>query len=212
MPPEQSSGKAGARPCSPLSSIPERLRVKHPNFMFSVERSPAISTSTSTGTVNTPYGGSLVDLTVSPERGTQMKAAAKDYASLTLDERGLCDLELLSVGGFSPLRGFMGKADYDRVVGEMRLSDGTLWPLPVTLPVTPGDDVKEGKTLALRDVYGNLLAFLHIEEIYAADKEREAELAYGSLDKKAPRRGPSRPPARLLRGGQARGDPHPAPL
>ena len=115
-----------------------------------------------------------------------MKATAKDHASLTLDERGLCDLELLSVGGFSPLRGFMGKADYDRVVAEMRLADGTLWPLPVTLPVTPGHGVKEGKTLALRDVYGNLLAFLHVEEIYPIDKEREAELAYGSLDKKHP--------------------------
>ena len=95
-----------------------------------------------------------------------MKATAKDFASLTLDERGLCDLELLAVGGFSPLQGFLGKADYERVVGEMRLADGTLWPLPVTLPVTPGDGIAEGKPLALRDVYGNLLAFLHVEEIY----------------------------------------------
>ena len=67
-----------------------------------------------------------------------MKATAKDFASLTLDERGLCDLELLAVGGFSPLKSFMNKADYERVVAEMRLADGTLWPLPVTLPVTPG--------------------------------------------------------------------------
>ena len=74
-----------------------------------------------------------------------MKATAKDLASLTLDERGLCDLELLSVGGFSPLAEFLGKADYERVVGEMRLADGTLWPLPVTLPVTPGDGVAEGQ-------------------------------------------------------------------
>ena len=164
----------------------DRVRVRHWIILFSVERSPAISTSPSTGSLNSPYGGSLVDLTVSPERATEMKATAKDHASLTLDERGLCDLELLSVGGFSPLRGFMGKADYDRVVGEMRLSDGTLWPLPVTLPVTPGDDVKVGKVLALRDIYENLLAFLHIEEIFDADKKQEAQLAYGSLDKKHP--------------------------
>ncbi len=71
----------------------------------------------------------------------------------------------------------MGKADYDRVVAEMRLADGTLWPLPVTLPVTPGDGVAEGKPLALRDVYGNLLAFLHVEEIYLADKERGSRAA-----------------------------------
>ena len=136
--------------------------------------------------LNSPYGGSLVDLVVSPERAAEMKATAKDLASLTLDERGLCDLELLGVGGFSPLAGFLGKADYERVVAEMRLADGTLWPLPVTLPVTPGDGVAEGKPLALRDVYGNLLAFLHVEEIYPIDKNREAEHAYGSLDAKHP--------------------------
>jgi sulfate adenylyltransferase len=125
-------------------------------------------------------------LIVGPERSAEMKATAKDHASLTLDERSLCDLELLSVGGFSPLRGFMGKADYESVVGEMRLKDGTLWPLPVSLPVTPGKGVDEGKPLALRDVYGNLLAFLHVEEIYPVDKNQEAKNAYGSVDKKHP--------------------------
>src|SRR5205823_4459428 len=111
---------------------------------------------------------------------------AKDHASLTLDERGLCDLELLAVGGFSPLVGFLGKADYERVVAEMRLADGTFWPLPVTLPVKPGDGVAEGKTLALRDVYGNLLAFLHVDEVYAFDKGAEARGAYGTTDAKHP--------------------------
>ncbi|MFO0888595.1 MAG: bifunctional sulfate adenylyltransferase/adenylylsulfate kinase [Isosphaeraceae bacterium] len=136
--------------------------------------------------MNPPYGGTLVDLIAAPERSSEMKATAKDHASLTLDERGLCDLELLAVGGFSPLKGFLGKADYDRVVGEMRLADGTLWPLPVTLPVTPGNGVEEGKSLALRDVYGNLLAFLHVEEIYPVDKDREAQHAYGSKDARHP--------------------------
>jgi sulfate adenylyltransferase len=111
-----------------------------------------------------------------------MKATAKDFADLTLDDRGLCDLELLAVGAFSPLQSFLGKVDYDRVVGEMRLRDGTLWPLPVTLPVTPGNGVSEGKPLALRDVYGNLLAFLHVTEIFKPDKQLEARRAYGSLD------------------------------
>jgi len=115
-----------------------------------------------------------------------MKAAAKDFASLTLDDRAICDLEQLSVGGFSPLKTFMGKADYDRVVREQRLADGTLWPLPIVLPVTPGEGVALGETLALRDVYGNLLAFLHIDEIYEPDKKAEAELAYGTLGAKHP--------------------------
>ncbi len=136
--------------------------------------------------MKTPYGGTLIDLTVDVARAAEMKATAKDFASLTLDERGLCDLELLAVGGFSPLKGFLGKADYERVVAEMRLADGTLWPLPITLPVTPGNGVEEGKPLALRDVYGNLLAFLHIEEIYAYDKEAEGRGAYGITDAQHP--------------------------
>jgi len=136
--------------------------------------------------LNTPYGGTLVDLTVDPARADEMKASSKDVASLTLDERGLCDLELLAVGAFSPLRSFLGKADYDRVVAEGRLADGTLWPLPVTLPVKPGNGVEVGKPLALRDVYGNLLAFLHVEEIYPFDKEVEAKGTYGTTDPKHP--------------------------
>src|SRR3954464_13326905 len=131
-------------------------------------RRTAISTTTSRAGqgLNTPYGGSLVDLVADEARAAEMRATSKDFASLTLDERGLCDLELLATGGFSPLEGFLGRADYERVVGEMRLADGTLWPLPITLPVTPGEVVEVGKALALRDVYGNLLAFLHIEEIF----------------------------------------------
>ena len=106
--------------------------------------------------------------------------------SVTLDERGLCDLELLAVGGFSPLKGFLGQKDYERVVAEKRLADGTLWPLPVTLPVDPASGVAVGKPLALRDVYGNLLAFMHVEEIYKYDKEAEAKGAYGSTGRQTP--------------------------
>jgi sulfate adenylyltransferase len=124
----------------------------------------------------------LVDLIVDEDRAAQMKATAKDFASLTLDERCLCDLELLAVGGFSPLPTFLNKSDYERVVGEKQLANGTLWPLPVVLPVTPGDGIDVGKTVGLRDVYGNLLAFIHIEEIYTYDKENEARHAYGSVD------------------------------
>lgn len=95
-----------------------------------------------------------------------MKGESGDLASVTLDERGVCDLELLAVGAFSPLRGFMGRADYERVIAEMRLADGTLWPIPIVLPVEPGEGVAEGKALAIRDVFGNLLAFLHVEELF----------------------------------------------
>ncbi len=136
--------------------------------------------------LNPPYGGILVNLLVDSARAAEMKATAKDHASVTLDERPLCDLELLAEGAFSPLKGFLGKADYNRVLEEQRLVDGTLWPLPIVLPVKPGEGIAEGKTLALRDVYGNLLAFLHVEEIYAIDKDRESKLAYGSTDSRHP--------------------------
>ncbi len=111
-----------------------------------------------------------------------MKATARDHASLTLDERGLCDLEQLAVGGYSPLTGFLGRADVERVLREQRLIDGTFWPLPITLPVTPGEGIAEGRTLALRDVYGNLLAFLHIDELFAVDRSEEARALFGTTD------------------------------
>lgn len=162
--------------------------VLRPHLGLELEGSSTISAPTSpsqTG-LNPPYGGALVDLLTDEARAAEMKATAKDFASLTLDERGLCDLELLAVGAYSPLRGFLGRADYERVVAEMRLADGTLWPLPVTLPVTPGNGIEVGKPLALRDVYGNLLAFLHIEEIYEYDKDAEARGTYGTADASHP--------------------------
>ncbi|WP_435022389.1 adenylyl-sulfate kinase [Tundrisphaera sp. TA3] len=121
-----------------------------------------------------PYGGTLVDLLVDDARASEMKARSQGLASLTLDEAALCDLELLAVGAFSPLRGFMGEADYRRVVAESRLADGTFWPVPIALPVDPGAGAEVGKPLALRDVYGNLLAFLHVEEIYPAETSGDA--------------------------------------
>ena len=165
------------------ANLPSRSRLPRPPQA----RSRAIPASTLKAPgLNTPYGGTLVNLIVSDARAAEMKNAAKDHAAITLDERGLCDLELLATGAFSPLRTFMGKADYDRVVKEQRLADGTLWPLPVTLPVTPAEGIAAGKTLALRDVYGNLLAFLHVDEVYAPDKAAEAVGAYGTDDAKHP--------------------------
>ena len=77
-----------------------------------------------------PHGGTLVDLMAGPERAEELKKASRDWPSLDLDARQLCDLELLLNGGFSPLTGFMTRADYEPVVEDMRLADGTLWPIP----------------------------------------------------------------------------------
>src|SRR5258707_11452353 len=82
-----------------------------------------------------PYGGELVDLFVAPDEEASLRDRAVALPSVQLSERSLCDLELLATGAFSPLHSFLGQADYRRVLAEMRLADGTLFPIPITLPV-----------------------------------------------------------------------------
>jgi len=134
----------------------------------------------------TPHGGSLKELIVSPERQVELKSASRDWPSWDLTPRQLCDLELLMNGGFSPLTGFMGKADFDGVVADMRLADGTLWPIPITLdvPETTARDLRDGSMLALRDPEGVMLAALRVEEVFQPDREAEAKAVFGtdSLD------------------------------
>lgn len=86
------------------------------------------------------------------------------------------------MGGYSPLTSFMGQADYEVLQNEMRLADGTFWPVPVTLPVNRSADVTVGQPLALRDVYGNLLGLLHVEEIYETDQARLTVNVAGPLE------------------------------
>ncbi|HKQ50804.1 MAG TPA: hypothetical protein VJT74_00445, partial [Pyrinomonadaceae bacterium] len=81
-----------------------------------------------------PYGGELVDLVVRGEERDELWNRAASLPRLQLSARSVCDLELLATGGFSPLKRFMNQADYDRVLEEMRLADGTLFPIPITLP------------------------------------------------------------------------------
>jgi sulfate adenylyltransferase len=112
-----------------------------------------------------PHGGELVDLLVDDTRAAAMKEASKEWPEWDLTERQVCDLELLTNGGFSPLRGFLNQDDYESVCSQMRLVDGTLWPMPITLDVTEelGDSLTVGATLALRDGEGVMLAALHVE-------------------------------------------------
>ena len=83
-----------------------------------------------------PHGGALVNLFAGDDRRAALRAESRDWPSHDLTPRQLCDLELLVSGGFSPLTGFLGRRDYDRVCAEMRLGGGTLWPVPITLDVT----------------------------------------------------------------------------
>jgi sulfate adenylyltransferase len=92
--------------------------------------------STSSSHLIPPHGGELVDLVAQPETVNELKARSREWPSWDLSARQLCDLELLLSGGFSPLRGFMNRADYEGVCQNMKLASGLLWPMPITLDVT----------------------------------------------------------------------------
>ncbi|UWQ21359.1 bifunctional sulfate adenylyltransferase/adenylylsulfate kinase [Jannaschia sp. W003] len=133
---------------------------------------------------NAPNLVPIPELYVSWDSAQKLKHEAGALASWDLNPRQVCDLELLMNGGFAPLTGFLGEADYDRVVEEMRLEDGTLWPMPITLDVseTFADGIEEGTDIALRDAEGVILAILSVTDKWSPDKHREAEKVYGADD------------------------------
>jgi len=135
-----------------------------------------------------PHGGALVDLLAAPERAAELKATSRDWPSWDLTPRQFCDLELLLNGAFSPLAGFMGRADHDAVARTMRLADGTLWPIPITLdvPRETAENLAEGRSLALRDPEGVMLAVLHVDELWEPDREAAAAAVFGTVDRKHP--------------------------
>lgn len=135
-----------------------------------------------------PHGGHLVDLSVIASRAAEIKEQSRDWPSWDLTPRQLCDLELLCNGGFSPLSGFLGKADYESVCNSMRLANGTLWPIPVTLDVTKefAEKVSRGSQIALRDAEGVMLAVLHVEDVWEADRKSEAERVFGTTSVEHP--------------------------
>ena len=135
-----------------------------------------------------PHGGALVDLFASEDRCAELKAESRDWPSLDLAPRQLCDLELLVSGGFSPLHGFLRQRDYDRVCKQMRLHDGTLWPVPTTLdvPESLASSLSPGSRLALRDEEGVMLAVLDVEDIWQPDREAEAAAVFGTTNSEHP--------------------------
>ena len=133
-----------------------------------------------------PYKTDLVDLVVSGDERERLVARAKTFPSLQLSDRSRCDLELLATGGFTPLTRFMGRADYEGVLREMRLRDGTLWPIPITLPAPEGLRGRIGSDLALRSARNELIAVMTLEEAYPWDLEREARAVAGRADPRHP--------------------------
>ncbi|NOY52988.1 MAG: bifunctional sulfate adenylyltransferase/adenylylsulfate kinase [Deltaproteobacteria bacterium] len=132
--------------------------------------------------VNEPYGETLINLLENPDRVRELNELGKTIPSHTLTHRQICDLELLLNGGLSPLRGFMLREEYESVLEEMRLDDGKLWPVPITLDVPDAlaAQVEPGGELALRDSEGFMVAVLRVESRWKADREKEAKLLFGT--------------------------------
>ena len=130
----------------------------------------------------------IPELFVSYESATKLKQEAADLVSLDLTPRQICDIELLMNGGFNPLKGFLGEADYNGVVENMRLADGTLWPMPVTLDVSDGfaAELALGQDIALRDQEGVILATMTVTDRWTPDKAREAQRVFGADDSAHP--------------------------
>ena len=135
-----------------------------------------------------PHGGTLVDLLASDARVAELKEASRDWPSWDLTDRQVCDLELLLNGAFSPLQGFMGCRDYEAVRDDLHLTDGTLWPIPITLDVTPelAETLSPGDRLALRDPEGVMLAVLTIDDLWEPDRALEAKRVFGTENTEHP--------------------------
>ena len=124
--------------------------------------------------LNPPYGGQLIDLVVEGAEREDLARRAGEGPTLQLSPRAMCDLELLATGGFSPLDRFMSKADYDGVLNNMRLANGLIWSIPITLPVAQLEGIAEGREIALRNANNNLIAWMRVDEIFEADPHVEA--------------------------------------
>jgi sulfate adenylyltransferase len=143
----------------------------------------------STSHLIAPHGGELINLIVEPSHAAELKNHSKEWPSWDLTGRQVCDVELLLSGGFSPLRGFMNRADYEGVCHNLRLSNGLIWPMPITLDVSEdfAKTLKPGSSkVALRDPEGVMLAVLHVEDVWQPDRAAEAKSVFGSTSKAHP--------------------------
>jgi sulfate adenylyltransferase len=137
-------------------------------------------------TLIAPYGGKMVDLVVTGEERKELLDRSSHLPSVQISARSLCDLELLATGAFSPLDRFMGKADYERVLTEMRLKNGTLFPIPVCLPLDESALPQYGDEITLSDARNNTIAIMQLEEVFHYDPQREVRLVLGTTDPRHP--------------------------
>jgi sulfate adenylyltransferase len=133
-----------------------------------------------------PYGGTLVDLVARGDEREALIEHSVGLRSVQLSSRSLCDIELLATGAFSPLDRFMGRAALQSVVRDMRLPDGSLWPMPVALPVADAARPAEGAEIALRSPHNDLVAVMRVDEVFPRDFVFEAEGVFRTTDPRHP--------------------------
>ena len=135
-----------------------------------------------------PHGCELINRVVEGEERERLINEASSYKSITLNPWGISDLELIGIGGFSPLTGFMNKADYTKVVEDTHLENWLVWSIPITLPVSEeeANQLEIGDDIALYGEDGELYGTLKLEEKYTYDKEKEAKLVYGTTEEQHP--------------------------
>ena len=131
----------------------------------------------------TPHGGTLVNREVTGRGRDQLMRAASEFPKLQLNARQISDLMMIATGAYSPIDGFMGEADYKSVVANMRLANGVVWPLPITLAVS-GEEAKRLRVKKDVALYHDhlLVGVLHLSEKYSYGKMRQAELVYRTTD------------------------------
>lgn len=131
-----------------------------------------------------PHGGQLINRQVEGNEKEQLIEAAQTFPKITLNPWSISDLELIAIGGFSPLTGFLGQKDYESVVDNLRLENGLVWSIPITLPVTEeeADELEIGDDVALYGEDGHLYGVIKLEEKYTYDKAKEAQNVYGTTE------------------------------
>lgn len=140
-----------------------------------------------TGTI-APHGGTLVSRIAAEGEREEWLRRAKELPGWQISTVTLSDLECIATGVFSPLTGFLGEEDYLSVRDRMRLADGTVWPLPITLPVPEdrADQIREGKPVALWGEDGRICAVMEVESLYRIDRRKEAREVFRTEDEKHP--------------------------
>ncbi len=137
--------------------------------------------------MNQPHGGTLVNRIATGARKEALEAKAKQIFNLTIEDRYGADIEMIAVGAFSPITGFMGKADCESAIENMKLTNGLAWGIPIPLPAGDQyDNIKEGEEIALVNKEGNVLAVMTVEEKFELDLENFAQKCFGTTEDKHP--------------------------